>query len=166
MRPLDGAFASALLSIYTTGFGMMLLRYELRIGPESLQRECGFMYTFGGRCAFLLLTANLCWTCGALGLPAAIATNINAALNAYLLISHPAFTSGEMAWTTIEDLAAGGESFTPVARDPAAVAQSERAGLTDAFRQYALPESAPPATVMPGYDERRYQQPSEHDEML
>jgi hypothetical protein len=166
MRPLDGAFESALLSIYTTGFGVMLLRYELRLGRESLQRDYGIMFTFGGRCAFLLLTANLCWTCGDLGLPAAIATNINAALNVYLLISHPAFTSGEMSWMTIGDLAVGGETFTPVPRDPAAVAQSERAGLTDALHQYALPESSPSAATLPVYDERSYRHPNEHDEML
>lgn len=128
----EGVIGAVLLSVYVLGFGWMLLRYELRLGAETLLRDYGFMYTFGGRCAFLALVANLCWT---VYLPAAIATNVNALLNALLMISHPAFTSGQVKWSAIEDPATGVEIFTPVARDPAAVAQSARAEAAVTPRQ-------------------------------
>eukprot|EP00967_Tisochrysis_lutea_P134924 scaffold238838_cov34-Tisochrysis_lutea.AAC.2 len=109
--------------------------------------------------------ANLCWTCGIMGFVGAVVTNINAALNVYLLVSHPVFTSGELTWTTIEDLADGGETFTTVARDPAAVAQSARGGPGDGFYQYSLGSGVPSvsyaANSQPNHRER-----NDFDEML
>ena len=88
---LQAMASTALVSVYVLGFSGLLLCYELRLGAERLYEECGFLFTMGGRCAFLLLTANLAWACGPWWLVAALVTNGNAALHAYLLISHPAY---------------------------------------------------------------------------
>jgi len=159
------AIASVMLSVYTIGFGALLLRFELRLGSDRLQRDFGFLYTFGGRCAVLLLTGNLVWTCDPLGLPTAIATNVNAGLNAYLLISHPSFTSGQLGWASIEDLATGGESGgdTFMARDPAAVAQSARAAATDGLREPNLSRCAP-AAAPALYEPSGYGRQSDYDD--
>uniref|UniRef100_A0A7S2DL87 Uncharacterized protein n=1 Tax=Haptolina brevifila TaxID=156173 RepID=A0A7S2DL87_9EUKA len=93
-------FASALLSIYVGGFGSLLLWYEF--GPvDTLRHDCGFMHTYLGRAAFLLLSANLSWTCVHLGLVTAVVTNANAIFSAYVMWVHPAFTEGQVSWTAI-----------------------------------------------------------------
>ena len=53
-RVATNMFASALLSIYVAGSGALLLRCEFGASDE-LRRDCGFMFTFLGRAAFLLL---------------------------------------------------------------------------------------------------------------
>jgi hypothetical protein len=93
-------FSSLLLSIYVGGFGALLLMYELSAGAE-LRRDYGFMYTYLGRAAFLLLCGNLAWTCDPLGMVAAISTNANAVLSAYVMWAHPSFVGGVASATAI-----------------------------------------------------------------
>lgn len=76
-HPGADMFSSLLLSLYVGFFGGLLLRYETAAGIE-LRQDYGFMYTYVGRAAFLLLVANLAWTCRPFGLVAAIITNANA----------------------------------------------------------------------------------------
>ena len=75
----SGSFSSALLAMYVGGFGVLLLLYEFRSSAE-MQRDFGFMYAYVGRAAFLLLIANLSWTCAPLGIYSALITNANATL--------------------------------------------------------------------------------------
>lgn len=108
--------SSALLSLYVGGFGALLLRYEFDVGME-LRRDYGFMYTFLGRAAYLLLVANLAWTCEPLGLPTAILTNANAAFSGYLMFVHPSFTSGAVSATTMDGGDGSGDELRDVTRD-------------------------------------------------
>ena len=93
-------FASVLIALYVGGLGALLLRYEFAAGAE-LRRDVGFMYTYLGRAAFLLLVANLAWTCAPLGWLAALVTNANALLSAYIMYAHPTFTSGQASAVAI-----------------------------------------------------------------
>ena len=74
------------------------------------------------RFAFLLLAANLAWTCPPLGLPVAVATNANALFCGVVLFRHPAFTSGRYGRTEIMDLTSDDVELAP--RDPATLARS------------------------------------------
>jgi len=146
---LQAMASTALVSVYVLGFSGLLLCYELRLGAERLYEECGFLFTMGGRCAFLLLTANLAWACGPWWLVAALVTNGNAALHAYLLISHPAYTSGGLKWDSVDEVAAGGGG-TSAPRDPGALAQSAAGaqsvsgwGFAPALGAEGAPSAAP-----------------------
>ena len=116
--------------MYVGGLGALLLRYEFSAGAE-LRQDFGFMYTYLGRAAFLLLVGNLAWTCAPLGAFAAIATNANALLSAYVMYAHPSFTSGHANALAIGGLdgEAGSEliSGAPSSSfDPASVAARAR----------------------------------------
>ena len=119
-HPAADMFSSALLSLYVGGFGALLLRYELAAGAE-LRQDYGFMYTNLGRAAFLFLIGNLAWTCDPLGLPAALLTNGNAILSAYVMWAHPSFQQGHASATAIggfddsgtEMIYTGGSSSAP-----------------------------------------------------
>ena len=125
--PALDSFSSALLSVYVGGFGALLLRYEFA-STEGFRREHGWMYMFAGRAAFLLLSANLCWTCGWLGFPTALLTNANALFSAYVLWHHPAFVEGQVSRTAIgsvsgaDDDDGGRPSGFTYAADPASEA--------------------------------------------
>ena len=93
-------FENALLSVYVGGFGALLLYYEFSAGTD-LRQNYGFMYTYLGRAAFLLLVANLSWTCAPLGLLCAVATNANGIASAYVMYAHPSFISGAANPTAI-----------------------------------------------------------------
>ena len=115
---------SALLSVYVGGFGALLLRYELAAGPE-MRSDYGFMYTYVGRAAFLFLIGNLAWTCDPLGFVAAVLTNANALLSAYVMWQHPSFQQGHASATAIggfddqgtELIYTGGSSTAPIHDD-------------------------------------------------
>ena len=132
MHPSLGVFSSLLLSVYVGGTGALLLRYEFAPAGTDLLRDFGFMYTYVGRAAFLLLSANLAWTCAPLGVAAAILTNANALVSAYVMWQHPSFTSGVASATAIggfeneasSDLVYGGSSSTSF--DPASDAARAR----------------------------------------
>lgn len=128
-HPKTDMFSSALLSIYVGGFGALLLRYEFG-NPDSMRRDCGFMYTYLGRAAFLLLIANLSWTCAPFGLFAAVLTNANAILSAYVMWKHPAFVEGQVSWTAIQP-GVSDESNTVMLSDcnfdPSSVSARDRA---------------------------------------
>ena len=89
-----------LISVYVGGGGALLLLYEFTPGAE-LRHNFGFMYTYLGRAAFLLLVANLAWTCAPLGLLTALVTNANALLSAYIIWQHPTFVSGQASAVAI-----------------------------------------------------------------
>lgn len=93
-------FSSMLLSVYVGGFGALLLRYEFSAGVD-LRRDYGFMYTYLGRAAFLLLVANLAWTCSPIGWLAALLTNLNGLISAYIMYAHPSFVSGQASATAV-----------------------------------------------------------------
>jgi len=93
--------SSALLSIYVGGFGGLLLFYEIGGSGMELRRDFGFMYTYLGRTAFLLLIGNLAWPCDPLGFVAALLTNANALFAAYVMVAHPTFTQGHASWVAI-----------------------------------------------------------------
>ena len=132
--PSIGFFASILTSIYVGGLGALLLRYEFAAGAE-LRADFGFMYTYLGRAAFLLLVGNLAWTCAPLGAVAAVATNANALLSAYVMYAHPSFTSGHASATAIggldgeagNELMGGSLNSSSDAFDPASTAARARA---------------------------------------
>ena len=114
-------FSSALLSIYVCGFGVLLLQYEFARSFET-QRDYGFMYSYLGRTAFLLLSANLMWTCDPLGFFAALLTNANAVFSGYVIMMHPAFVEQRVSRVAIngvdgeQDTSAfltSGDSFDP-----------------------------------------------------
>ena len=125
---------SVLVSVYVGGFGALLLRYEFAAAAD-MQRDFGFMYTFLGRTAFLLLVGNLSWTCAPLGFWAALLTNANAILSAYVMVAHPAFIEGRASWTEIGGLGSSSGEEDPTARvfnyepsdfDPSSVAARQR----------------------------------------
>ena len=99
-QPSSDLLSSALLSLYVVGSGALLLRYEMAVGVE-LRRDYGFMYTYAGRAAFLLLAGNLAWTCKPLGLPTAVITNANALFSAYVMWQHPSFVAGHASAVAI-----------------------------------------------------------------
>ena len=106
MHPTVDLFSSVLVAIYVGVLGAMLLRYEFSAGTELL-RDFGFMYTYAGRCGFLLLVANLAWTCAPLGFFAAVLTNANALLSAFIMWRHPSFVSGHASATAIGGIGGG-----------------------------------------------------------
>lgn len=89
-----GAFSSLLVSIYVGGFGALLLQYEFAKSSD-MQRDLGFMYTYGGRAAFLLMIGNLSWACSPIGVYCALLTNANALFQGYILYTHPAFVENQ-----------------------------------------------------------------------
>ena len=135
-HPGIDTFSSLLVAVYVGGFGALMLKYEFAPGADMIG-DFGFMYTYLGRAAFLLLAANLSWTCDPLGWLCALATNANALLSAYVMWAHPTFTSGQASATAIGGFEgeAGGEmlytgtssSFDPGSFDPASVAARDRA---------------------------------------
>ena len=129
--PSADMLSSALLSVYVGGFGGLLLRHEFAVGAE-MNRDFGFMSTFVGRAAFLLLVANLAWTCRPLGIPTAILTNVNACFSFYLMAAHPSFTSGAASPTAISGT---GEEDTmqmhDVTRDSSSFDPSSAARMRD-----------------------------------
>ena len=86
------ALSSVLLSIYSCGFGTLLLRHYLASGAreDALRARYGFMYTHAGRTAFLLLSANLTWSLEPFGWVVAVFVNASAVLLGYILYAHPA----------------------------------------------------------------------------
>jgi hypothetical protein len=121
--------SSALLSIYVSGFGALLLRHEFAVGVE-VNRDFGFMNTFVGRAAYLLLVANLAWTCHPLGVATAILTNLNAVFSFFLMAAHPSFTSGAASPTAIGN---GDETMemTDVTRNSSSFDPSSAARMRD-----------------------------------
>lgn len=112
MHPGLDFLGSLLVAVYVSGLGGLLLRYDLATAGD-LRRDFGFMYTYLGRAAFLLLAANLAWTCAPFGWIAALVTNANALLSAYIMYAHPSFTSGQASAVAIGgvDGEAGDELF-------------------------------------------------------
>ena len=108
----SGWLQTILLSLYAGAFSLQLLRYELR-PSEKLKQEYGFLYTYAGRFAYLLLLGNLAWPIPPAGWAAALATNLNAFFNGYLLVLHPEFTGGRRSRISI------GDNTPTVPRDPA-----------------------------------------------
>ena len=112
-------------------------RRSFEFGPKSnwLKSNYGFLFTPLGRAAFLLLIANLAWTCAPLGFWAALLTNANAILSAYVMVAHPAFIEGRASWTEIGGLGSSSGEEDPTARvfnyepsdfDPSSVAARQR----------------------------------------
>mmetsp|Transcript_18861 Transcript_18861/g.38408 ORF Transcript_18861/g.38408 Transcript_18861/m.38408 type:complete len:216 (+) Transcript_18861:23-670(+) len=105
---------SVLLGIYVAGFGAMLLRYELAAARNAaFKRDYGFLFSHAGRSGFVLLCANLAWTCAPpFGFYTALLTNGNAVLNLYLLMCHPDYTTGRLSRLAIDGVVSGGQSHT------------------------------------------------------
>ncbi len=125
--------SSIMLSIYVAGFGALLAKYEFA-SNEALRQDHGYMYTYAGRAAFLLLSGNLAWTCAPLGFPTAVLTNANAIFSAYVMWAHPAFVEGQVSRTSIGSVdgddagaAAGGSAGFAFAADPASDAARQQA---------------------------------------
>ena len=104
-HPAPEQSSSALLSMYVGGGGSLLLLYDWghsleRTSPLykascslAMRQAVGFMDSHLGRAAFLLLVANLSWTCGPLGVWSAVLTNANALFFAY--VGHASFVEGQ-----------------------------------------------------------------------
>lgn len=143
--PSADTFSSVMLSLYVCGFGALLARYVFW-SSEALRRDHGYMYSFAGRAAFLLLSANLAWTIEPLGFAVAILTNANAVFSGYVLWRHPAFLEGQESRTAIgsvDSSAAGpgaSSSGFQYAADPASNAARAQAGFArhspDQYDQY------------------------------
>jgi len=132
-------FSSVTLSIYVAGFGALLLRYEFAAGVD-LRKDYGFMYTYMGRAAFLLLVANLGWGLRPLGWLAALLTNANAIISAYIMFAHPSFVSGQASATAVGGLEGeqGSElifagSCSSSSFDPASAAARARASSVGGY---------------------------------
>lgn len=80
-----------LLALYCAGAGAALLAQRFARGAlaATIRRDYGFLHSLLGRSLFVLLIANLAWTCAPLGVYAAIVTNGNAVLSLYVLFMHP-----------------------------------------------------------------------------
>ena len=118
-----------LLSLYSGGFGALLLRYELASGAlaDQLRERYGFMYTYAGRAGFLLLCANLTWTLPPIGWIAAIVVNTSAILVGYIVYAHPDFTSGHYDRMAIIG-ASGEQAASGFSADPATLASRAQRG--------------------------------------
>ena len=121
--------AALLLSLYVAAFGTLLLALELGLHKQKLKHDLGFLHSYAGRCAFLLLVANLMWGCPPYGYFAAIRTNANALRSAYALRSHPAYASGRRGRLNIEDDVHAPADDDAILRDPSSVAAVERAAF-------------------------------------
>lgn len=111
-------FSSVLESIYTLGFGALLLRHELGVETDEIRARYGFMFTFAGRAGFLLLVGNLAWAVKPIGWVTALLTNANAVFNLYLLYAHPDHIAGRSG--SVAGRAGGGYAGMQV--DPATAA--------------------------------------------
>ena len=125
VNALPAAFSSLLLSVYVGGFGALLLLYEFTASTE-LKQDFGFMYTYAGRAAFLLLVANLSWTCSPIGFYCAVLTNANAAVQAYIIFAHPSFVEGQASRFAIGGDDAAMMSYSADTFDPASNAARAR----------------------------------------
>jgi hypothetical protein len=90
------------------------------------------MFTYARRAAFLLLAANIAWTCAPLGWIAALLTNANAVLSAYVIRAHPSFASGQASATAIGGLD-GEAGDALVWADSAATAGASSLGRSSFF---------------------------------
>ncbi|KAL1523763.1 hypothetical protein AB1Y20_018688 [Prymnesium parvum] len=102
---LSNALSSVMLSLYSAGFGSLLLRYELASTAlaDHFRARYGFMFTYAGRAAFLLLAGNLTWTISPLGWLTAILLNLGALFLGYILSAHPDFVSGRYSRVAFVD---------------------------------------------------------------
>ena len=86
--------------IYNSGFSLMLIAYELHLKRTEayFRSNCGFMFSFSGRTAFLFFLASLSfaatiqkwWFAYFVG----IGTLINSIFNCFVIYWHPAFQKG------------------------------------------------------------------------
>ena len=126
--------SSVLLSVYATGFGGLLLWYELApaAASEVLQERFGFMYTYPGRGVFLFLSANLTWTLAPLGWITALLVNADACLHLYVVFAHRDFTSGAASRAAIIP-PSWDQSGSKVSTDHASTAAHAQAGDSAAW---------------------------------
>lgn len=120
---IDGSATRAFLMIYQALFGVLLLLFELRLGPVArwIKRQFGFMFTFSGRLVFLVFVGAVTfgmihtrpsdvtdstswqyssdWVTGV-----GIATMTNAVINAFVICSHPYFRSDPRSQMTDEEV--------------------------------------------------------------
>ncbi|KAA0146529.1 hypothetical protein FNF29_08001 [Cafeteria roenbergensis] len=123
---LDGSVTRTFLMVYEACFGLLLVLFELRVGPVArwVKRQFGFMFTFAGRLAFLIFVGAVCfgmlhnrppslvmksdidsweysysWVLGV-----GIGTMANALVNSFVVCSHPYFRSDPRAKMTDEEV--------------------------------------------------------------
>lgn len=79
--------ADFVAGIYVCSFSSMLLCFELHCSrfDKTLVRWVGFMFSWGGRIAFLLFTGVLAFQLGDLGIAAGITTCVNCIFNYYVM---------------------------------------------------------------------------------
>lgn len=119
---IDGSITRVFLMVYQGVFGLLLLLFELRIGPVArwIKKQFGFMFTFSGRLVFLVFVGavtfgmihdrptniedasswqySMDWIIGV-----GIATLVNALVNAAVICSHPAFRQDPQGRMTEEE---------------------------------------------------------------
>jgi hypothetical protein len=160
----DGSVTRIFLTIYQMLFGLLVLLFELRVGPVArwIKRQFGFMFTFFGRLVFLVLISavtfgmlhprppsivgekaaadweySYSWVLGV-----GIATVVNAVINAFVLCSHPHFKTDPQGKITDEEI----KKY--LAAHPEAVAKAPGGGAA-AGDGYTPPVTAPAAGAAP-----------------
>lgn len=85
------AVQTMLLSVYSLGFGFLILRYEISSGAnaEEFRARYGFMFSLLGQAVFLLLSGNLTWMISPMGWVTAVLVNASAIFLGYVYYSHP-----------------------------------------------------------------------------
>ena len=72
-----------IISVYVMLFGLTLCMFALGNNSETLAKYFGFIFRPQGQLAFMLVAGNLAWTCGILGILAALFTNFVAITSWY-----------------------------------------------------------------------------------
>ncbi|KAJ8604575.1 hypothetical protein CTAYLR_007626 [Chrysophaeum taylorii] len=149
-------FNSAVIAIYIWFFALLLCCFETHLKQVSkiIAENFGFLYHVKGRCAFLVLSAMLCFGISTLGIVAGVALLLAAGFNAYVIYEHPEYEMQQQAAdieqrgpATITDAYFTNDAFLGAgvawaSQNPQAAASAVSAGATFASENPHIATSA------------------------
>jgi len=78
-------------ALYVIAFGIILFCFEMHLKAMDrvINRNFGFMFSWGGRTLFFLLVGTLCFGLGAMGIATGCVTGANLIFSGYVLCTQP-----------------------------------------------------------------------------
>jgi len=82
---------SVITALYVIAFGLVLFCFELHLRSMDrlINRNFGFMFSWGGRTLFFLFVGTLCFGLGIMGIVTGCVTGANIFFNIYVLCTQP-----------------------------------------------------------------------------